>query len=186
MKPNETAIDRVIRYSLFLRDVRLTLLQLRKTAFMIRRLDLPTIPFNNLLDVEASLKRTEIEINTKCKLLLEPILRGIDFGHNRLNQWWLSTPEIEKGYCELEQILKYDTNNKPIMFGKQYILLLYDYTDSTLGLFYRGELIPYTTAIHFINNIPKKKVKIDSLYKVLMQTIETAIKHRSIKYLKND
>ena len=122
------------------------------------------------------------EVMQSCRLLLFPLLEGIDFGHNYLNHWALSMFDIKQGYCELEEILQY-SNNKPKMFGRKYILLLEEYNDLTLGKFYGGELIPLERAIHFINDIPKKKDKSKGLYEAMVDNITLAMRYRTSKII---
>lgn len=181
MKPDQKAIDRIVYYSILLRDIKITLLQLRKAMLMIRGLGLTIPSFEDLRNVEEQLLNRTNEVQHACRLLLEPLLGGIDFGHAKLNHWSLSMNDIKCGYCDLEEIIKYNNNDKPTMFGRKYILLLNDYKDSTLGKFYGGELIPYEKAVHFIVDIPQKKDKIKGLYDAMIHNIEIAMRFRQSK-----
>ena len=185
MKPNQTAVDRIIHYSILLWDIKLTLFQLRKTMLLMRNLNFTSPTFKDLTEVEMALKRRETEIQYSCNILLDPLLEHKDFGHKKLGHWSVSVGEIAQGYCEYREILAYD-NDKAIEFGKEYILLLTDYEDNVLGKFYKGELIPFTIAQHFIDKIPPRKIRPKGLYEVLVQTIERAILTRSSKQFDND
>jgi hypothetical protein len=183
VKPDPTVIRKVVHYSVLLRNIRLTLLQLRRTMLMIRGLN-TTIPnFEDLREVEAQLMRRADEIQSACKLMLQPLLDGKDFGHTRLNHWSLSMGDIKCGFCELEEILAYN-DDRPIQFGRKYILLLNDYTDSTLGKFYAGELIPLEKAIHFIDSIPIKENRITGLYDAVIRSLEMAMRYRQSNSIK--
>ena len=178
VKSDASAINRVIYYSVLLRDIKLTLLQLRFTKVAIRNLSLTVPSFNDLNNVESELRRREIEVQQSCKLLLQPILEGIDFGHDYLNHWAVSMIDIRRGYCELEEILRY-SNSKPAHFGRRYILLLQDFKDPILGNFVSGNLIDITTAIHFIDRIPENKSRPRGLYDAIINNLNLAIRYRT-------
>jgi hypothetical protein len=182
VKPDATAINRVVYYSILLRNIRITLLQLRKTMLLIRGLNITIPSFEDLRDVEQELIHRAEEIQHACRLLLQPLLSGINFGHEKLNHWALSMNDIKCGYCELEEIISYK-NDKPETFGKKFILLLSDYEDSTLGKFYSGELIPLEKAIHFVDNIPEKEDKVKGLYDAMVESITTAMRYRQSKMI---
>jgi hypothetical protein len=73
---------------------------------LIRGLSVTIPSYTDLKEVEVELIRRSEEIQNSCKLLLFPLLDGIDFGHRYLNHWALSMSDIKCGYCELEEILK--------------------------------------------------------------------------------
>ena len=179
MKPSPTVMHRLEYYSILSRNIKITLLQLRKTKLLIRGLSLTIPSFNDLNDIELELIRRHEEIENASKLLIKPLLEGIDFGNERLDFWTLSMNDIKCGYCELEEILQYDERGRPTKFGKRFIMLISDYNDPILGKFYSGELIPFQTAIHFIDNIPKKKDKLKGLHDAVIRTIELAARHRA-------
>jgi len=174
VKPDITAINRVIYYSSLTRESRLTLFQLRKTIVALRQLNFSIPSFNDLKYVESELIRRMDEIQNASKLLLEPLLEGKDFGHKYLNIWTFSASEIEQGYCKYEEIKGYK-NAKPYLYGQNYVLLLRDYEDPTLGLFYGGSLINFTIAEKFIDNIPVKPWPLKGLYSTISKTIEIAL-----------
>jgi len=177
VKPDITVINRVIYYSNLTRKARLSLLQLRKAMIMIRGLNFTIPSYNDLQSVEIELMRRLLEIQNASRLLLEPLLEGKDFGHKYFNQWTFSIPEIEQGFCALEEIKGYK-DAKPYMYGYKYILLLRDYEDQTLGKFYGGSLIPLTIANNFIDNIPQKKLASKGLYNALINSFEMALRAR--------
>lgn len=183
MKPNPSVMNRIEYYSILSRNIKITLLQLRKTKLLIRGLNITIPSFNDLNDVESELMKRYQEIENATRLLIEPLLEGIDFGHRYLDHWSLSMYDIKCGYCELEEILQYN-KNAPIRFGRKFIMLVSDYDDSTLGKFYSGELIPFQTAIHFIDKIPKREDKIKGLHDAVIKTIELAARHRAKKPMK--
>ncbi len=185
MKPDKTVINRVIYYSNLIRESRLALFQLRKTMLAIRGLKFTIPSFNDLKDVEIELIRRIEEINNSSRLLLEPLFEGIDFGHKFLNNWTLSTTEIEQGYCELEEIKQYN-NGRPYIYGRKYILLLRDYTDATFGTFYAGELIEFVKADHFISNIPIIKDTKRGLYNAIIGSIKLALRSNVHKSITNE
>lgn len=186
VKPDITVINRVIYYSTLLRDIRITLLQLRKTMIMIRGLGLTIPSFNDLNNIEVQLIRRMQEIEAICKQLLQPLFEGINFGHEYLNHWAIPMSDVEKGYCELEEILQFK-DHRPILFGRKFILLLQDYEDTTLGKFYGGELIELSKAIHFIEKIPGKvNNKKKGLYDAIRDSIELALRYRTSKTLSNE
>jgi hypothetical protein len=178
VKPDASAIKRIVYYSTLLRDIRLTLLQLRRTKLLIRNLGVTVPSFEDLNDVEVNLLRRAEEVKQASRLLLEPILEGIDFGHKRLDFWCFSVEDIKNGHCKLEEILNYDASGKPLMFGRRFILLLEDYSDETLGKFYAGELVPLEKAIHFIDKMPVKETKVHGLREAMLQNIEEAMKYK--------
>lgn len=175
---------RVEYYSILSRNIKITLLQLRKTKLLIRGLSLTVPSFNDLNDIELELMRRHEEIENASKLLIKPLLEGIDFGNEHLDFWTLSMYAIKCGYCELEEILQYDERSRPTKFGRKFIMLISDYNDSILGKFYSGELIPLQTAIHFIDKIPKKEDKIKGLHDAVIQTIDLAARHRAKRVIK--
>lgn len=179
VKPNATVMNRVIHYSILQRDIKVALLELRKTKLIIRGLGLLTPNFNDLNEIEMQLIRRSEEIQNACKILLLPLFDGIDFGHKYLNHWALSMPDIRKGFTELEEIIQYK-DDKPIIFGRRYIILLYDYTDPTLGIFYSGELIGLEKAIHFVDNIPEQKDKVKGMYDAVLDSIHIASRYRNL------
>jgi hypothetical protein len=185
VKPNQTAINRIVYYSILQRDLRVTLLQLRKAMIMLRGLAFTIPSFNDLRAVELELISRSEEVQNNCKLLLLPILGNIDFGHKYLNHWAISMNDIKNGYCELEEIIQYK-HGRPLIFGRKYILLLYDYQDSTLGKFYGGEIIELAKAIHFIDNIPPQKDKVKGLYDAILNSIELAMRYRTSNTLSHD
>jgi hypothetical protein len=174
VKPDITAINKVIYYSSLTRESKLTLFQLRKTMAALRGLNFSIPSFNDLQNVELELLRRLDEIQHASRLLLEPLLEGKDFGHKYLNNWIFATSEIEQGYCKYEEIKGYK-NARPYLYGQNYILLLRDYEDSTLGLFYGGTLINYATAEHFIDAIPFKPWPAKGIYGTILKTIELAL-----------
>jgi hypothetical protein len=182
VKPDSTVIERVIYYSILVRDIRITLLQLRKTKIMMRGLGIMNLNFNDLTENELKLIHHDEEIQNACKQLLLPLFEGIDFGHKYLNHWVIPMSDIKQGYCELEEILQYKSN-RPLLFGRKFVLLLGDYTDPTLGKFYSGELIELSKAIHFIDKIPPKKDKVKGLYDAIRNSITLASRQRSKIYL---
>jgi len=185
VKPDKSVINRVIYYSILIRDIRVTLLQLRKAMIMIRGLRITVPSFSDLREVETELIRRQNEVMQSCMLLLSPLLEGIDFGHKYLNHWVVSMHDIKQGYCELEEIIAYK-NDRPNIFGRKYILLFDDYEDSTLGKFYSGELVPLEKAIHFIDNILPKKDKSKGLYEAVAESINLASRFRTSKLLSNE
>jgi len=180
VKSDATIINRVIYYSILGRNIKLALLQLRFTKLAIRNLSLTVPSFNDLNDIESELIRREMEIQQSCKLLLQPLLSGIDFGHEYLNHWAVSMIDIKRGYCELEEILHY-SNNRPKIFGKRYILLLVDFIDDALGNFRSGDLIDIAVAIHFIDKISGKDNKVKGIYDAIINNFNLAMRYRSIK-----
>ena len=148
---------------------------------MIRGLGLTVPNFEDLRKVEEQLISRASEIQQACKLLLQPLFMGIDFGHDRLNYWTLSMNDIKFGYCELEEVVRYNSEDVPKIFGRKFILLIEDYDDSTLGKFYGGELIAYEKAVHFLPNIPKKEDKIKGLYDAMRHTLQIAMTYRQSK-----
>lgn len=186
VKPNQNVIDRVIYYSILRRDIRVSLFQLRKAIIMIRGLRITIVSSPEMRDTEMELIRAVDSLENSCRLLLEPLFEGINFGHKYFNHWSIPMHDIHKGYCELEEIIQYK-EDKPVIFGRKYILLLYDYTDSTLGKFYGGELIELSKAIHFIDNIPEKKDKLKGLYDAITSSIELSMRyHRTSNILSNE
>lgn len=183
MKPNQTSINRVIYYSILIRNIKLTLLQLRYTKVLMRGLDIMNLNFNDLNENELKLIHNMDELQNACRLLLFPIFDGIDFGHKYLDHWAIPMNDIKNGYCELEEILQYK-EGRPLIFGRKYILLLYDYSDSTLGKFYGGELIELNKAIHFIDNIPLQKDKVKGLYDAILTNIAFNIRQHSKNTIK--
>lgn len=178
VKSDASVINRVVYYSILLRNLRLSLLQLRFTKLAIRGLGVTVPSYKDLDTVESELMRREIEIQQSCRLLLEPLFNGIDFGHTYLNHWAVSMIDIRRGYCELEEILQYGANNIPKRFGRKFVLLLDDYTDPTLGNFRSGDLIGIATAVHFIDKIPEKENKVKGLYDAIINNINLAIRYR--------
>ena len=182
MKPNQTVIERVIYYSILIRNIRITLLQIRKTMLMIRGLNIQNLTINDLKENESVLLHSIEEIQTACKQMLVPIFEGIDFGHTYLNHWAIPMSNIKNGYCELEEILQYK-EDKPLIFGRRYILLLYDYIDPSLGKFYGGELIELSKAIHFIDNIPQQPDRVKGLYDAIINSLMLATRTRTSNQL---
>lgn len=179
VKPDTTVMQRVVKLSLLLRSTRISLLQLRHTMLCIRGLSFSIPSYNDLCNVESELMYRELEIHNACRLLLEPIFMGIDFGHRKLGHWAVSIHDIKYGYSELEEILQYGIDNKPIRFGRKFILLFEDFEDKeTLGKFYSGELISMNVAQHFIATIPKKEDKINGLYDAVVKNFELAARYR--------
>jgi hypothetical protein len=150
---------------------------------LIRGLGVTIPSYNDLKDVELELMRRSDEIQNSCKLLLFPLLDGIDFGHNYLNHWMLSMDDIKCGYSELEEILKYNTQGFPQIFGRRFILLIRDYKDPNLGNFYAGELIDWVKASHFVDEIPKQSDKVNGLYDALLHSYMVASNYRTSKTL---
>lgn len=185
VKPNATAINRIVYYSVLLRDIKITLLQLRRTILMVRGLGVTVPSYTDLKDVEVELIRRAGEVQLACRLLFMPLLEGIDFGHEHLNHWAVSMQDIKRGYCELEEILKYK-DDRPELFGRKFIMLLRDFSDPTLGTWYAGELIPFEKAVHFIDSIPENKEKLKGLYDAMVQGIGIAIKYRLSKVLSDE
>jgi hypothetical protein len=183
VKPEATAISRIEYYSILLRNIKVTLLQLRTTKLLIRGLGFNNPNFSDLDDVEMRLMCRHDEVQNACRLLLEPRFEGINFGHNRLNHWSLSMEDIKCGYCKLEEVIQYDKYGKPTKFGKKFILLLNEYVDPTLGKFYSGELIPIEKAIHFIDDIPEKKDKVKGLYDAVINSATIAARYRATKQM---
>lgn len=182
VKPNQTVIERVIYYSILIRNIRITLLQIRKTMLMVRGLDIQNLTINDLKENELVLLHAIDEIQAACKQMLSPIFENIDFGHDYTNHWAIPMNDIKNGYCELEEIIQFK-EGKPIVFGRKYILLLYDYIDPTLGKFYGGELIPLHKAIHFIDNIPKQQDKVKGLYDAIINSLVLATRTRNSNQL---
>lgn len=180
VKPDITVINRIIYYSNLLREARLALFQLRKTKVAIRGLAFTIPDFRNLYDVEMGLMRRIEEIKYASELLLKPLLEGKDFGHKYLNYWSFSITDVEQGYCEYEEILKYK-DGKPNIYGNKYILLLRDYPDPTLGLHYGGTLMNFATASHFINDIPRVQTNTKGLYNAIISSIELPLKYPRLK-----
>lgn len=185
MIPDKTVINRVIYYSIISRDIKITLLQLRKTMIMIRGLGLTVPSYKDLKDVELELMYRANEIENSCRILLSPLFENIDFGHKYLNHWSFSMNDIKEGFCRLEEIVQYK-NGKPHIFGRKYILLLHDYIDESLGKFYAGELVSYEKAVHFIDNIPPQKDKVKGLYDAIRTSIDIAVRYRTSKPLSNE
>jgi hypothetical protein len=144
---------------------------------LIRGLGLTVPSYKDLIEVETELINRANEIQHSCMLLLTPLLEGIDFGHKYLDHWAIPMSDIKNGYCELEEIVQYK-EGKPLLFGRKFILLLYDYEDESLGRFYGGELIELSKAIHFIDNIPQKKDKIRGLYDAIISSIQLASRYK--------
>ena len=180
MKTDQSVINRIEYYSILLRDIRITLLQLRITKLMIRGLSMTVPSYSDLNNIESELMRRGEEVQNSCRLLLQPILEGIDFGHAYLNHWAISMIDIRRRYCELEEILQYNGNHIPKRFGRRFILLLDDYEDPDLGIFRSGELIAIATAVHFIDNIPPKKGKLKGLYEAIVYKTNIATRYRTI------
>jgi hypothetical protein len=178
MKPDATVINRVIYYSILIRDIKLTLLELRKTKLLMRGLAIQNLNFNDLTENELKLINNMWEVEKSCRLLLEPLFEGINFGHKYLNHWSLSMSDIRKGFAELEEIKQFK-DSRPLIFGRKYILLLYDYTDKSLGKFYAGEVIELEKAIHFIDDIPERKDKVKGLYDAILNSIQLASRYRN-------
>lgn len=183
MEPDPTVINRVIHYSILLRNIRLTLLELRKTMILIRGLSFTVPSYKDLKQVEEQLQNRAEEVQRACKSLLLPLFEGIDFGHDYLNHWAFSMNDIKYGYCELEEILNYGSDNKPKMFGRKYILLLRDYKDQNLGIFKAGTLINWVTASHFLNDIPEQPSKVKGLYDAIVSSMLMATNYRISKNL---
>ena len=186
VKPDATVAERIKTLSILIVRFRITLLQLRKTMLLIRELSLTIPSYKDLQDVETELMSRCTEIEHSLRILMEPILQNIDFGHNRLNHWGVSTEDIRLGYCKLEEVIAYDIYDKPIRFGRKFIVLLNDFTDPTLGKFYSGELIPWSVASNFIDDIPESKGKMKGLYDAVIGSIELASRYRAKKHLLHD
>lgn len=178
MKPDPTVISRVIYYSILIRDIKITLLKLRETKILMRGLRIQNLNFSDLNDNELKLIHNMEEVEHSCKLLLEPLFEGIDFGHKYLNHWSLAMSDIKKAYAELEEIKQFK-DNRPLIFGRKYILLLFDYTDSTLGKFYAGEIIELSKAIHFVDDIPERLDKVKGLYDAMLNSTQLALRYRN-------
>lgn len=181
VKTDKTVVSRLIYLSTLLWKIKLTLLQLRRTMLMIRDLNLMVPNYKDLIEVEMQLIRRQDEIQNSCRLLLSPILMNIDFGHQKLNHWALSTNDIKRGYCELEEILTYNTKGNPVIFGRKYILLLVDHKDPILGEFVAGELLPLVNALAILDNIPEKKSVATGLYNAVLGSMQIALNYRTSK-----
>jgi len=178
VKPDASVVKRLEFYSILMRDIKITLLQLRKTKLMIRGLRISSLTYSDLDEVEMKLIHNLEEVNNSCKRLLHPLLGGFDFGHERLNHWGFSIADIKLGYCKLEEILEYN-KNKPVRFGKRFILLLDDYKDPTFGSYAAGDLINIATASHFIDDIPPRKNVNKGLYQAIIQSMVMAMNYRN-------
>jgi hypothetical protein len=180
-----TIMTRVIYYSILHRDIKISLLQLRMTKLAIRNLRTTIPSFNDLNDVEIELMHRSDEIQQSCRLLLEPLFEGIDFGHKYFNHWTIPIRDIRQGYCELEEIKQFK-DRRPLIFGRKYILLLYDYTDSSLGIYKAGRLIELSHAIHFIDSIPPRKDKVKGIYDAIVANFELASRYRTSNIMPNE
>lgn len=191
VKPDSTVIDRVIYYSILQRDIKVSLFQLRQAILMIRGLRISSISSktNELSTLEVELLRTKDELETVTRRLLEPLFEGINFGHAYFNHWTIPMRDLKRGYCELEEIVRYiQHTDKPdeLVYGKKYIMLLHEYNNPTLGKFYAGELIELSKAIHFIDLIPEQKDKQKGLYDAITSSIELSMRyHRTLNTLPN-
>jgi len=186
VKPSKTAMNRIIYYSILIRNIRLTLLQLRKTMLMIRGLSVSAPHFTDLRDVELNLIHNQLQIQQACKLLIEPLLNGIDFGHKHVDNWSVNMRDIKQGYTELEEIVRYGSKKQSQIYGRKFILLHENFTDSTLGIFYSGELIELQKAIHFIDKIIPKSDKQKGLYDAMVNTTAMAMRYRTSKLLADE
>lgn len=185
VKPNATVIGRIVYYSILLKNIKITLLQLRRAMLMLRGLSITIPNYKDLKEVETQLMYRANEIQFACMILLKPIFKGIDFGHNTLNHWAISMSDIKRGYCQLEEILQYD-GDKPKRFGRKFIVLLEDFNDGTLGKWYAGELIEWEKAQHFIDLIPEKVTTLKGLYEAVINHTLTAMNYRLSKRLSDE
>jgi hypothetical protein len=175
VRTDASVMRRIVYYSILLRNIKITLLQLRFTKLMISDLGMPIPSYNDLNNVESQLMSREQQMQHSCKLMLLPLFEGINFGHEHLNHWAISMIDIKRGYCELEEILQYDIKHKPKIFGRRFVMLLEDYKDPILGVFRSGELIKISTAIHFIDNIPESKDKVKGIFDAMINNMNMAI-----------
>lgn len=174
VKPDINAINRIIYYSELVRKTKLSLFKLRHTSNCMAGLRFALPSFHHLKYLELELIHAIQETQKASKRLLLPFLEGKDFGHEYLNHWVFSVDEIKNGYCEYTEIISYE-KKRPKVFGHRYILLLRDYDDLTLGKFLGGSLLPYSTAVHFIDDIPKNNVIIHDIYNAITNSIKTAL-----------
>jgi hypothetical protein len=182
MKPDINVVIKVTQYSLLIRDLRLTLLQVRRAILMLNNLRIPIHNKEEMRNLESELLYKLEEVERSCKLLLQPVFGGIDFGNDKMNHWHFSSEDIRNGYCRLEEVLHYK-NDRPVSFGRRYILLLEDYTDNVLGKFYGGELVPLETAVDFLDNIPVRTEKVKGVFDAYINNLSLAMSYRTKRLL---
>ena len=185
---NASAVERIIRYSLYIWEMGLALLQLRKLKTMINSIGhISNTMVSNLDEIEAALTRRRDELNNACRLLLLPLLEGKDFGHKCLNRYYFGQNEIKDGYLLFEEVKGYTTIGLPVRNGKKYVLLLTPYYNKQLGAFDTGVLYDYEQVKSFIDmealrpamEIYKHKVK--SVFDSMQDSIGNALIYMKIR-----
>lgn len=185
---NASAVERIIRYSLYIWEIGLALLQLRKLKTMINSIGhISNTMVYNLDEIEAALIRRRDELNNACRLLLLPLLEGKDFGHSSLNRYYFGQNEIKDGYLLFEEVKGYTSIGIPIRNGMKYVLLLTPYYNKQLGQFDAGVLYNYEQVKSFIDiealrpamEIHKRKVK--SVFDSMHDSIGNALIYMKIR-----
>lgn len=176
LEQNEQAINRLIKYSVYLWEIGLTLLQLRRTKNMINAISIISVPSKDALnDIEMELTHRRDELNKACKNLLLPILQGKNFGHVQLDRYFFGQTELKEGYALYQEIAGFSYSGNPTYTGRKYVLLLVDHTDEKLGKFRAGELLDFEIAKYFIGNLYIKSGKYRASSKTIFHSMHDTI-----------
>lgn len=148
-----TLIEKLVYYSKAIYQLKRLAIVLRDTQAIMSKIPIVLTTRNHPNAILIETNDKIVKINEYIKSLLEPIFKGKDFGQDITGQWAFSSFDMEKGYVELQEVLKKDLKGNILeLSNHKYVLFLSDYHDSKNNI-PSGSLLPFTHVAPLLGNV---------------------------------